>query len=345
MNKEKINRILLSRTDRMGDVLLTTPAIQAVRDEFPNAYIAMLIRPYTESIVRNNPFLDEVIVYDKYGKHNSILSTFLFSMNLRSKKFDIGIAFHPTNRVHTIFYLSRIPVRIGYDRKLEFLLTHPIRHTKQYGVKHESEYTMDMLELLGICQKKFPLTLKISHSTENKIRTLLRKKGYVNKNIVAIQPGSSCPSKIWPSDKYVRLVREINKKFSVKFLIIGDNRSKDISEYIEKKLDFNIWNTTSEFPILEVAGLLKYCSLLISNDSAPVHIATAVKTPVITMFGRNQPGLSPTRWGPLGEEDTYIHKDIGCQNCLAHNCNKDFKCISSIKVEEVLDVLEEKNIL
>ena len=86
----------------------------------------------------------------------------------------------------------------------------------------------------------------------------------------------------------------------------------------------------------QLASLLKRATLLISNDSGPVHIASALRVPVIAIFGRNQPGLSPKRWGPVGRKDKVLHKDIGCLECLAHNCKNGFACLKAITVEEVL---------
>ena len=86
--------------------------------------------------------------------------------------------------------------------------------------------------------------------------------------------------------------------------------------------------------------MLKRCRLLISNDSGPVHIAVAVGTPVVSIFGRLDPGLSPQRWGPVGPRDIVIHKDVGCKECLAHNCKIGFKCLEAISVDEVLSAAE-----
>jgi len=86
----------------------------------------------------------------------------------------------------------------------------------------------------------------------------------------------------------------------------------------------------------QMASILKRCALFISNDSGPVHIASALDTPVISIFGRKQPGLSPRRWGPLGKNDKYLHKDIGCIQCLAHNCKKEFSCLRAISVDDVV---------
>jgi len=115
--KEEVGykRILIMRTDRIGDVLLSTPLIRAMRSKYPEAYIAMKVSPYTKEVVEGNPDLDEVIIYDKKHRDKSWIASFKFAMNLKKKKFDLVLILHPTNRAHIISFLARIPKRIGYD--------------------------------------------------------------------------------------------------------------------------------------------------------------------------------------------------------------------------------------
>ena len=151
MKRTKIpNKILLIRTDRIGDVVLTTPAIRAVRHHFPKSFIAMMIQPYTAGIVKNNPHLNEIIIYDKRGKHKSYLKSFLFSKELRRKGFDLAFIFHPTNRVNIITFLAGIPERIGYNRKCGFLLNEKIVDEKFKGEKHEIDYNLEVISRRGV---------------------------------------------------------------------------------------------------------------------------------------------------------------------------------------------------
>ena len=143
-------RILLIRTDRIGDVLLTTPAIEAVRKKFPSAHIAVMIRPYVKDIVDGNPYIDEIIIYDKYGRHKSIRASYRFAKELKKKNFDLAVIFHPANRAHVVAYLAGIPKRIGYGRNFPALLTDKIHHEKQLGRMHEVDYAIRMLRPLGI---------------------------------------------------------------------------------------------------------------------------------------------------------------------------------------------------
>ncbi|MEE9500248.1 MAG: hypothetical protein V3V42_03020, partial [Candidatus Omnitrophota bacterium] len=184
-------RILLTRTDRIGDVVLSTPAIKAMRDKFPASYIAFMVRPYAKDIVEGNPYLDEVIIYDKYGKQKSLFGTIKFAFELRKKKFDRAFMLHPTNRVHLISYLAGIPERIGYDRKLAIFLTKKIPHLKENGKKHELEYTLDLLNSTGIEAKDKELFVPIHEKDIGKIEKILEEY-HVGKNVplVAVNPGA-----------------------------------------------------------------------------------------------------------------------------------------------------------
>ena len=129
-------------------------------------------------------------------------------------------------------------------------------------------------------------------------------------------------------------------KYNVKIVIIGGPSDIKTVKEVETGMLHGPLVLSEEHSLGEVAALLKKCKLLISNDSGPVHIAVAVATPVVSIFGRLDPGLSPQRWGPVGPDDIVIHKDVGCEKCLAHNCKLSFKCLDAITVEEVFSAAE-----
>lgn len=334
-------RILLTRTDRIGDVVLTTPAIKMIRLKYPDAHIAFMVRPYAKDIVEGNPYLNEVITYDKYGKHKSLLGTAKFVYGLRKKKFDLAIMFHPTNRVHLIAFLAGIPRRIGFDRKLPFLLTERIPHLKQKGEKHEIEYTLDLLRPIGIVAKNGEMSISLKKRDLEKAKRMLDEY-HVGSGIplIAVNPGASCPSKRWPPEKFAALCDNLAKMFRVRILIVSDKANEGPANAVANKMRHEPVNLAGKTTIGELASLLSKCSLFISNDSGPVHIACALKIPVISIFGRGDPGLSPKRWGPTYEKSAVFHKDAGCNPCLAHNCTLGFRCLEAITPEEVLSAAQ-----
>jgi heptosyltransferase-2 len=331
-------RILIVRTDRIGDVLLSTPVIKALRDSYPNAYISMMVSPYAKDIVDDNPFLDRVIIYDKNSKHKSWPRSIKFAQNLKKKRFDLALILHPTNRVHLINFFAGIPRRIGYNRKLGFLLTDRIKHTKQLGEKHELEYSLDLVRYLGIEPKDKTLYMPIKEESEKWIDTLFAQEGIKKTDkLLAIHPGASCPSKIWPPERFAGAADKLAQNYGFKILLVAGPKDIILAQNVIKNMHNPAINLAGKTSVSQLASLLKRCVLFISNDSGPVHIASAVGTPVISIFGRNQKGLSPFRWGPVGKSDCFLHKEVGCIECLAHNCRKDFACLKAITVEDVLN--------
>ncbi|MBP7087973.1 MAG: lipopolysaccharide heptosyltransferase II [Candidatus Omnitrophica bacterium] len=327
-------RILIVRTDRLGDVILSTAVVENLRLAFPKARLAFMCRPYTASILEYNPYLNEVIIYDKDNKHKSFPASLKFAFYLRRKKFDWAIILHPTNRVHIVTFLARIPIRVGWNRKYSFLLTKKIEHTKQKGLKHELEYTLDILRHLNIPIRSKETYFPVIEAAQTEVANLLKKEGLKDTDkIIAIHPSASCPSKRWPQSNFCKLTELLKQKIDAKIVVITSESEKEFGAEIVKKED--VIDFRGKLNILGIGALLKRSVLFISNDSGPVHIAASLGIPVISIFGRSDAGLSPARWKPLGKESFYFHKDVGCQICLAHNCQKDFLCLKEITPEEV----------
>jgi len=330
------NKILIVRTDRLGDVILSTPVIKNLRLFFPKSHIAFICRPYTRDALEGNPDLDEVIIYDKYGKQKSLWASIKFAFFLRKKKFDLAIILHPTNRVHLITFLAGIPERVGWDKKLGKLLTQRIKHTKQEGKKHELEYTLDLLRSLGIAIKHTDTYFPILSKAKTKIEQLLKNEGIAEGGkFIVIHPSASCPSKRWPQENFGKVIKLLKEKLSFKIIIITSQSEREFGEKLVG--DSGVIDLRGSLSISELGALLEQTALFISNDSGPVHIAASFNTPVISIFGRTDSGLSPLRWGPRGRKSFYLHKDVGCTKCLAHGCAKGFLCLREITPQEVAD--------
>ncbi|MCF7888437.1 MAG: lipopolysaccharide heptosyltransferase II [Candidatus Omnitrophica bacterium] len=335
MNKPK--RILIIRTDRLGDVILSTPVIKNLRKKYPDGYIAFICRPYTKEILEQNPYLDELIVYDKYGADKSFLATLKFALSLRKKKFDLALILHPTNRAYLIAFLAGIPKRIGWDKKLSFLLTDKLAHTKDQGRKHELEYNLDLLRYLDILAEDKEIYIPIKNDCQQNVDNILEKKGIEKKDkLIVIHPSASCPSKRWPKDKFIKLIKMLKEEKDIKIVVITSADQKDFGKEIAK-ID-GVIDLCGFLSVPETIALINRVRLFISCDSGPVHIAAGLNKPVISIFGRSQAGLSPKRWAPTGKNSYFLHKDVGCKTCLAHNCQKGFICLQAIEPAEVYNL-------
>jgi lipopolysaccharide heptosyltransferase II len=323
-------KILIVRLDRIGDVVLSTPVIKAVREAYPASHIAFLVRPYAEDAVKGNPYLDEVITYDKKG-------TLKFILKLARKRFELAIILHPTSRTHWVTLLACIPERVGYDKKMGTLLTDRIPHKKELGLKHEVDYTLDILEHIGIAAKDRALYFPIKRESEKKVRDIFARGGIRESDaIVVLNPSASCPSKRWRPESFANVGDAIAERLGAKIVIISDLKDRVFADQVANAMRMGSFNIAGMTTVADLGSVLKRAKLFISNDSGPVHIACAVGTPVIAIFGRKDAGLSPKRWGPRGKRDIVLHKDVGCDVCLAHNCNIAFKCLEEITPEEVI---------
>ena len=338
---DRDRRILIIRTDRIGDVLLSTPVIKAVREVYPNSHIAVMVRPYAEEIVDGNPYLDEVILYDKNGKHKGWFATLKFANELREKRFDLALILHPTNRSNLIPFLAGIPERVGYNKKLGVFLTKKIKDLKHLGEKHEIDYNLDVLRAVGIEVKERQLYMPVKDEHERVIdRFFVLNDLNEGQGIIAFHPGASCPSKRWSAYRFGRVADELIERYKFKVVIIGGPSDAETVKQMHMAMLHTPIVLSEKHSLGEVAALLKRCKIFISNDSGPVHIAVAVGTPVIAIFGRSDPGLSPKRWAPTGLNDIVIHKDVGCRECFAHNCEINFKCLEAITIEDALKTAE-----
>lgn len=327
-------RILIVRLDRIGDVVLSTPVIRSLREAYPASHIAFMVRPYAYDIVAGNPFLDEVIIYDK---RMGLLGTLKFIRFLRKRRFDLALILHPTSRTNILTFLACIPKRVGFDRKMGFALNRRAPHTKQFGLKHEIDYTLDLVRYIGVVSHSRTLHMPISGRSEEKVNKIFARHNVTGSDpVIVINPGASCHSKRWRPERFADVADRLARKHRAKIVLIAGGADKAITDRVASFMKGPCINLAGATTVADIASILRRSRLFISNDSGPVHIACAVGTPVIAIFGRSDRGLSPRRWGPSNPGDVVLHKDVGCIACLAHNCSLGFKCLEAITVDDVV---------
>jgi len=322
----------------MGDLLLSTPAIRAVRHGLPDAHIAVMVRPYNEPVVRNNPDIDEVIVYDKDRADRGLWGNARFALRLFLKRFDTAVLLHTTNRAVLLSVFGGVKKIVGYDRRLRFLMTETIQCEKHLGEKHEIDYSLDVVRKLGIDTAgadRRPVMV-ITEDDARSAALLLKKKGVRHGDrLIVVNPGASCPSRRWRPERYREVIRRFLQAGD-RVAVIGIVEEAEIAAQVLQGLEMRALNLTGLLSIGETAALIRSARLLVSNDTGSVHLASAVGTPVLVIYGRKDPGLSPVVWGPIGENNIVLHKDAGCVTCLAHNCTNGFKCLDQIAVGDVI---------
>jgi heptosyltransferase-2 len=339
-------RVLLVRLDRIGDVVLSLPAVQAVRDRFPNAKISMVVRPYTKELADGHPLIDEVIPYhyEKKGRHSSLLGNLRFIREIAERRFDVAFILHPSHRANFVPFLAGIPYRIGFASHASSLfLTKRVPDRRREGARHESEYTLDIVRAFGIePSREKKVSLPVLPAEERKVAGILASAGWAaGDTVVALHAGASCPSKRWPAEHFAELGRRILAETPWRLAVVGGPEEAALGRALTESLGGRALDLTGTLGLRELAALLARSAALVSNDSGPVHIAAAVGTPTVTIFGRNQAGLSAVRWRALGPGHRVLQRNVGCVVCLAHRCTIDFECLRAVEAREVFKELRE----
>lgn len=342
LEKDKIHKILVVRTDRIGEVLLNIPAIRALKQSF-NSKIFVLVNPIVKELLEGNPEIDQLLVFDEKKWNKSIVTRVSFLWQIRKMKFDLAVILNPTKRFHILGFLAGIRFRLGYDRKWGFLLTHRGEDRKFQGQKHEVEYNLDLVRVIGAKTNDLHISVKVEEKDRQFVQDLLLKYGIKDEELlIAIHAHSSNPAKCWPKENFAYLADQLYSKFGAKLIIIGGVQERGSTLKLISLMKQSPINLSGKLTLKQLAAFFQRCTLLISNDSGPVHIAAAVGTLTVVIFGRNIPGVGPKRWGPWGNGHIVLHRDPGCNLCLDRRCPYDFKCLTLITPEEVLQAVEKQ---
>lgn len=333
-------RILIMRMDRMGDLILSTPVLRSLRAAFPDAYLGIAIAAEYRPLLQGHPDLNALFLYDKKGAHRSALGTLRFARQIKEHRFDTALILHSTNRAVLTALLAGIPRRVGYARRLPWLLTDAVPYIKSEGTMHEIDYNLQLVKQLGVETLDRTTSVALDSSAELAITQFLAAYGLAGKQFAVLHPGASCPSKRWPEERFAQLGDWIAGRYKMPVVVMTGPAEQTAGRRVIAQMKTPAVSACGRFALGELSWLLKKAAVVISNDSGPVHLASAVGTPVVSIFGRWGGGLSPARWGPAGPRGIALHHDIGCRPCLAHRCTIKFACLRAVTVEEAAASVE-----
>jgi lipopolysaccharide heptosyltransferase II len=331
-------RILVVNVNWVGDVIFSTPFIKAVREAYPDAYIACLIHPRCKEMLEDNPRLDELIAYDEEGEHAGLLGKARLVMELRKKRFDTAFILHRSFTKALLTRLAGIEERIGYATKNRaFVLTKAVEIPDEDI--HKVEYFLGLARAAGIAPKDNSYEFFVGDKEKKAVREFLAKSGISeNDRLVVICPGGNWDPKRWPKDKFAKLSDLLIERFGVKVVIAGAKKDINLAADIKKRMNNPAVIACGTTTLKELGALLGRAALVIANDTGPMHMAVAVGAKTIALFGPTSPKLT----GPYGKGEyevisRYEKCDIPCYDVAC----KDYKCMNSIKVEEVLEASDQ----
>lgn len=332
-----MKRILIVNVNWLGDVLFTTPFIRTIRKRFPQAYIACMVVPRCGEVLEGNPYVDELVIFDEEGKHSSLLAKMQFVANLKKKRFDTVYLLHRSLTRTLMAALAKIPNRVGYiTKKRKLFLTHRIEPPKE--PLHRVEYFLGIARAQGLEPEELKYDFYIPQEAFNYIGNFLKENEIEeDEDFVVLNPGANWLLKRWPVENYARVAEEILKKFRYKVIISGAERDLELAREISRLMSSPPIIACGKTNLKQLGALLKKASLVVTNDTGPLHIALAVGTKVLTLFGPTSSRIS----GPYGPgRYITIQKDVGCQIPCYHLKCQDNRCMKAITPEEVLKEVE-----
>jgi len=298
-------RVLIIRTDRIGETLLTLPLAAVIHAGWPNAKIIMLVQEPLQSLLERFEGISEVIAHEP-SPGIWWWSSLVLSRRLKRHCFDIVFIANPKKELHLAARLSGIPIRVGYKRKWSFCLTHRLPDRKSLGERHEVEYNLDLAAALGLPTAPIRWQLTPGDVSPSEDLSFLKDESHNSaKSFIAIHPWSSNPRKQWPAERFVQLIQILVETASLPVVLIGGTQEKQAAERFTANQPHLI-NLVGRLSLNQLATLLAHSRVVVSNDSGPAHLAAAVGTPAVVLFGTKDPAAAPRRWRPWGEHHTVI---------------------------------------
>jgi 3-deoxy-D-manno-octulosonic-acid transferase/heptosyltransferase-1 len=336
--------ILIVKLSAIGDVIHTLPSLTALRKLYPEAHITWVVEEAAAGLVKNHPLLNAVLIsrrkswikYLRKGEFSRPLREMrAFLRELRKRPYDLVIDFHGLLKSAVIVLLSGGKRKLGYNSLQELSGLFYNEKIPEDMHKHAVDRYLDFPRFLGAKIAKAQFILPSDNSAQARIQSLLEKYHLENKKFIAVNPVAYWETKLWDDEKFAGLADLIKTKLNMEVVFTGSE--KESIEKITTRMQAKAVNLAGETTLPELAYLYQKALLLVTTDSGPMHLAAAVGTPVVALFGPTD----PQRTGPYGDGHIIIRSDLPCSPCLRKECPTT-KCMQDILPEQVLAAIKER---
>ncbi len=330
-DKSKINRILVIKPAAIGDVLLSAPVIENLRNNFPEAEINFLTQKFCKGALEGNPFVSRILTYDLRFDGG-----WFIIRKIRKQRYDLVIDLFGNPRTALITFLSRAKYKVGYRFRFR-AYAYNIKVRPRGSVVHNVEFNLDSLRVLGLDVKSYLPKFHFNNVHEEFAERFFNDNGLNSARVIGINPCGSWPAKVWYLEKYAELIRKLGSEY--RYLIFWG--SPDELRHAQKLKEM----TDNSFLIPEVnikymAALQKKCAVFLTNDTGPMHIASAIGVNVAAIFGPTNPQLQ----GPLNRNSVVIRNEnlscLGCNLTKTEDCPYQHRCMSDLEAETVIEKVQ-----
>lgn len=325
-----MNNILIIKLRYIGDVLLATPTVRAIKAARPDVRVTMMVNRGTEGMLSGNPDLDEIMVLDK----GSLAAQWRFIAGLRRRRFDTVIDLTDGDRSAFLSWISGAPVRIGFNDEHRWrgrCYTQVV--LPGAGVQHRIDRDVAALKPLGLhASKELPRLCLTGEDVAHADQLLGRLGVRRDQPIVILQPAARYWFKAWPHERFAELADRLASDYGCQVLIGGSREDEALAQRIQAAAKSRPINMAGLATLKQFAAIAQRAALFVGNDSGAMHIAAAVGTPMVALFGPS----NPDEWGPRGDRVKVLYKGLDCRACFHPTCERgELNCMRQLSVQEV----------
>jgi len=340
MRNNKVNRILVRGPNWLGDAVMSEPALRGLKRIFPHAHLSLLVKPAVAELFKDHASVDRLLVYEDRGRHAGLAGKWALAGELRRAHFDVAILFQNAFEAALLAFLAGVPRRHGYATDgRSLLLSEPVDQPDRRLLVHQVHYYWNLLKPLGLTGDPPQPELFLSPEEEQSMTERLRQSGIAETDLViGINPGSTYGgAKRWLPDRFAqtaeRLCRTMQDSHGRRtaIVILGAKGEEPLGRDIAAGLSCRSALLSGATTIRELMAALKRCALLLTNDTGPMHIASAFRVPVVAVFG-------PTDWrttSPYRADHAIVRHPVECAPCLLRECPIDHRCMAGVSADEV----------
>lgn len=334
IGKNEIKKILVINLAFIGDVILATPVVRALKSEYQDAKITMLTVPLTVPIAEMNPYVDDVMMYDKKGEHRGIMGMLRIIDKIKKEKFDMAVCINFAVRGAMVAWAAGIKYRIGYDAQhAGWFLTH-IASSIREGTQHETTNHLNVLKSIDITTEDTSLIFRLEDKAEKIVQAAIQFDK--DKPVIVICPFGSYKQKSLSIDKYIDIIKLIKNEMQI-YLIGGKSEKATLNEIAGKAGIAKEHVLAGSLNLKELAVFINQANLMLTVDTGPMHMAQAVDTPVVAIFGPTDPVV----WGPRGNRDVVLDANLDCAPCsMPRKCTQNL-CMKNITAIDVVKIVKE----
>ncbi len=322
--------ILMIKLRYLGDVLLATPTLHALKAAYPEARVTVLVNRGTEAVLIANPDVDDMLVLDR----GSIVEQCRFVAQIRQRRFDTVVDLTDGDRAAFLSRISGAPVRIGFNAEQRWTGRCYTTVVKSDPAAHRIERDLMSLTPLGIAATDQRPRLWLTAQDALRAEDLLQRLAVPSdRPFVVIQPGARYWFKAWPPERFAEVADRLADKYGCQVLVGGSPQETALADAVVKHATRRLVSFAGLSDVRALAALVKRSALFVGNDTGAMHLAAAVGTPVIGLFGPS----NPVEWGPRGGPAEVLYKGLDCRVCFHPTCRRgEQNCMKLITVDEVM---------